>query len=99
MDTTFYYSELGENWSNNLFQFIRGQYSYIVYSNGTRAGMNEGLPVFKENKMLMNKKCRGEATVDSIFYNTSLDDFSVYLVGNNVAHILDKTSNRWLLTQ
>lgn len=92
MDTTFYYSELGENWSNNFFQFTRGQYYYIVYSNGTRAGMNDGLAVFKGSKMLMNKKCRGEATVDGIFYNASPDDFGVNPVGNNVEHILDKIS-------
>lgn len=56
---------MGPSWEYKYFRFAKGDYSYVVYNYDDKT---KGLAVYKNKKLLMNKKCASNVEYDENGY-------------------------------
>lgn len=75
---TYTYQEQGNASISRYIRFTKGEYNYVVYSSLQGADYtNEGVAVFKGNKVIMNKKCKGNMNISDKVDFSNLSDWNV----------------------
>lgn len=74
----YFYGQHGSGSNYQLsFRVVKGDYNYVIYSQDTGNGVNEGLVAYKGNKVLYNKHCTEPAKYDASLFQTDAADIGM----------------------